>query len=73
MQTNMDTANQQMLNTLLEIKMILKEIADGRARREPLRIQVDGGDRALHDLVNKVIEELLIRVRNENILTITNG
>lgn len=73
MQQNMDSANQQMLNTLLEIKMLLKEIADDRAQREPLRIQVDGGDRAMHDLVNKVIEELLVRVRNENILTITNG
>jgi len=73
MQQSAGDMNQQTLTTLLEIRAILKELADARANREPLRIQVEGGDRALHDLVNKVIEELLIRVRNENILTITNG
>jgi hypothetical protein len=73
MPQNIDDTNAQILNTLLEIKLILKEMADRKGANGPITVRVEGGDRAIQDLVNRVLEEILARVKNENILSVTNA
>lgn len=72
MPQNIDDINMQMLNTLIEIKIVLKEMADRKTNSGPIPIRVEGGDRAIQDLVNRVLEEILARVKSENILSVTN-
>lgn len=73
MPQNIDDTNAQILNTLLEIKLILKEMADRKGATGPVTVRVEGGDRAIQDLVNRVLEEILARVKSENILSVTNA
>lgn len=62
----------QMLGALNEMKQLMKDAAQGRANT-PLTVQVQSGDRAVEELVNRVLEEILKRVQNENILHVTNS
>jgi len=36
-------------------------------------VTVDGADGAIHDLVSRVLEEVIIRIKQENLLTISDG
>lgn len=62
----------QMLATLNDMRQLMKDAAQTRVNT-PLTVQVQAGDRAVQDLVNRVLEEILTRVQNENILHVTNA
>lgn len=62
----------QMLGSLNEMKQLMKDAAQSRANT-PLTVRVEAGDHAVQELVNRVLEEILKRVQNENILHVTNS
>ncbi len=45
----------------------------GQSKIHEVAVTVQGADGAIHDLVSRVIEDVLIRVKQENLLTVTNG
>jgi len=45
----------------------------GQSKDYRIEVTVQGADGAVHDLVSRVIEDVLVRVKQENLLTVTNG
>jgi len=45
----------------------------GQEKNYTVEVNVTGADGAIQDLVARVIEEVIIRVKQENLLTITTG
>jgi hypothetical protein len=43
------------------------------AGEQKISVTIENSDGAIQDLVSRVVEEVLIRVRQENILRVTNG
>ena len=62
----------QILATLNEMKQTMKDAAQSRTSA-PITVQVQAGDLAVQQLVNTVLDEILKRVQNENILHVTNS
>ncbi len=56
------------LSTKLEVlnRALLSE------KQYSVEVKVDGADGAIHDLVSRVMEEVIIRIKQENLLTVTN-
>jgi len=44
----------------------------GAEKNYTVDVNVSGADGAIHDLVSRVIEEVIVRVKQENLLTVTN-
>lgn len=45
----------------------------GQEKNYTVEVNVTGADGAIQDLVARVIEEVMIRVKQENLLTVTTG
>ncbi len=45
----------------------------GQTGEYAVQVNIAGADGAIQDLVSRVIEEVLLRVKQENLLAITNG
>lgn len=45
----------------------------GQEKNYTVEVNVSGADGAIEDLVARVIEEVMIRVKQENLLTVTTG
>lgn len=65
-----------------ELAVSMKELSEkidalvsalNRTGEYAVQVTVAGADGAIQDLVSRVIEEVLIRVKQENLLAITNG
>lgn len=64
----------QALAALLEIRTVLRQMAESKGGGgAPLEVRVGSADGAIQELVNKVLDEILRRVKSENILSVTNG
>ena len=44
-----------------------------REKTQPISVKVENTDGAIAELVSRVLEEIIIRVRQENILKVLNG
>lgn len=62
----------QILAALTEMKQLLKDATQARSTT-PITVQVQAGDLAVQQLVTTVLDEILKRVQNENILHVTNS
>jgi hypothetical protein len=40
---------------------------------QKVSVTIENSDGAIHELVSRVVEEVLVRVKQENILRVTNG
>jgi hypothetical protein len=60
------------LNSLSERVETLTNVL-GQERNYTVEVNVTGADGAIQDLVGRVIEEVMIRVKQENLLTITTA
>lgn len=40
---------------------------------QKVSVTIENSDGAIHELVSRVVEEVLLRVKQENILRVTNG
>jgi molybdenum-dependent DNA-binding transcriptional regulator ModE len=45
----------------------------GQSKDYRIEVTVAGADGAVHDLVSRVIDDVLVRVKQENLLRVTNG
>ncbi len=58
---------------ILSEKMGLLAEVLGQQKEYTVDVTAEGSDGAINDLVSRVVEEIIIRVKQENYLTITEG